>query len=724
MKRLTLGIKKSNFHKATLITTTSTRGDKPMQAEITQPSEVRKGKYLAALLKVASRCNLNCDYCYVYQHKDQSWENQPKLMAKGTVQKFAERLKEYVLKNEVTSFDVIFHGGEPLLYTAENLVKTVQLIEETVAPFCQLNFSLQTNGTLLTDEVIDNLFTANISISMSLDGPQNANHHRVDHKGENSFNEAFSGLDKLIATDSDLFKGVIAVVDPKVSPKDLFQFFDPLNLPRLDFLLPDSTHLNPPVGRNRDKGLYTNWLLEAFELWFKDYPHIPIRWFDSILASRVGIPSQTDVMGFGDVSLLVVETDGSYTDHDVFKITKPNGASLDGSVFSNSFDKLSDHAVIKEHSYRLSIEGVAEECKKCPVLDACGGGSVPHRYHPERGLDAPTVYCQEIYQVIAKATKLLRESLKIDVEANYSYAVPKGETLVLKANEWAEETLMRARRIADSKKYHAEGVTPAAVLLRAMSTNIVDFDFTREESEPLNWLGSIYLQSNEKWLVEPFKESISVLDRESEPFKYGQANLKKVENYLNHFNPTVLESMRILISDLLFVRSTIENESGIFSFSDDTAPNAIYIAPTVNQVPIPAEDIGDSILHEYLHQVLYHMGREGDFLFDHSFPRFSAPWREGLRSSGGFLHGTFVFTHLALYWEALSDSPFEEIDRTKAENNAKKFKKQAMYGLNSLYHFALLTERGEALIEALAEKLDIQDYKYIEAPGKDLKVEL
>ena len=33
------------------------------------------------LLKVASRCNLSCDYCYMYEHADQSWRNQPHMFS-------------------------------------------------------------------------------------------------------------------------------------------------------------------------------------------------------------------------------------------------------------------------------------------------------------------------------------------------------------------------------------------------------------------------------------------------------------------------------------------------------------------------------------------------------------------------------------------------------------------------------------------------------------------
>ena len=32
------------------------------------------------LLKVASRCNLDCSYCYVYHMGDDGWRYQPKLM--------------------------------------------------------------------------------------------------------------------------------------------------------------------------------------------------------------------------------------------------------------------------------------------------------------------------------------------------------------------------------------------------------------------------------------------------------------------------------------------------------------------------------------------------------------------------------------------------------------------------------------------------------------------
>ena len=36
------------------------------------------------VVKVAERCNLNCSYCYMYQHADQSFRLRPRFMADET----------------------------------------------------------------------------------------------------------------------------------------------------------------------------------------------------------------------------------------------------------------------------------------------------------------------------------------------------------------------------------------------------------------------------------------------------------------------------------------------------------------------------------------------------------------------------------------------------------------------------------------------------------------
>ena len=66
------------------------------------------------LLKTASRCNIACSYCYVYQLGDQGWRRQPPTMSRSTVDATVRRLDE-LRRAQDRDFAVVLHGGEPLL---------------------------------------------------------------------------------------------------------------------------------------------------------------------------------------------------------------------------------------------------------------------------------------------------------------------------------------------------------------------------------------------------------------------------------------------------------------------------------------------------------------------------------------------------------------------------------------------------------------------------------
>lgn len=677
-----------------------------------------QARFSAALLKVASRCNLNCDYCYVYQHADQSWRTQPKLISDATLHRFGQRLDEYVAAEGLERFSVIFHGGEPLLFSAEGLARIAATVRGLVRTSCELDFSLQTNGVLLTDDALCTLQQAGISVSLSLDGPRHVhNRHRLNHAGESTFDATMEALQRLSSAEPGVFAGVIAVIDASVTPRELFEFFAPMGLPRLDFLLPDATHAAHPVGRNKDQGLYQRWLQEAFELWFQEYPNLPIRWFDAVLGSRLGVPSPTDVMGFGNVSLIVVDTDGSYTDHDVFKITGDAAGRLGVSVFDAAFVDIAHSALLQEHGYRLTFEGLASECKTCPIVEACAGGCVMHRAHPERGLDAPTVYCGEIFGLVSTATRLLRGSLA-EASTDTMDRLPNGGLeLVARCTEWREETEVRADEKALSQGLQRGNASAAAILLPGTYGEGSAADGSGSEAQPLAlWLSAVRIHAADSRLVEPFTDSISLLSADSAEVRHAIKSLGTIENCLRALDPLLPAAMAALLSDIIFVESTVPDEGGIFSFSDDKAPNVLYIAPYAGGQPIAPDDLADSIYHEFRHQVLYHYERGGELLFDRVFPRFPAPWRPGLRQSSGFLHGTFVFTGLAQFWGAVAEIDLPGLDRTKARRNAERASKQAAHGIGALREFALLTPRGMRLVRDLAREIGVSD-EPLQAPG-------
>lgn len=688
-------------------------------------TETYRASFTAALLKVASRCNLNCDYCYVYHHVDQTWRTLPKLMSYETIRNFAIRLNSYVQENVIDQFSIIFHGGEPLLFTAEGLAKACDVIRNEVVDACELDFSVQTNGHLLSDDALRILHAANISVSLSLDGPEHANDlHRVDHSGKSSYQATYEALQRLIETPGGFFQGVLAVIDPCVRPRELFEYFSQYDLPGLDLLIPDATHANPRFDKE-SRGVFQAWLNEAYALWYTEYSHLPIRFFDAVLGSRLSVPSSTDVMGFGAVNLIVIETDGSYTDHDVFKITEDSLNHLHSSVEDLDLQNIAVHPTVLEHGRRLSLEGVANECLACPVLEACGGGSVMHRYHEERGLDAPTVYCSEMFSILSLATKHLRDDLNDQTEPTFLFGSDSfllfNDYFVENCRNWRLQTEHRTSELARTMGLHSRKNIPAAAIWLKHSHSSLDKQSTGfSTAQPQDtWLGAIRIQSEEVWLTKPFADSIRVIPIESDEYKHGIAMLDLAERYLSVLSPYLPRAISELISDILFVESTVAGESGIFSFSDDSAPNVLYISPYAGNQPLAPDDIADSILHEFLHQILYHVESVVPLLFDHDFPRFPAPWRSGLRPSGGFLHGTFVFSGLALFWQAIAECNGGDLpmySQIKAATNAATFREQATYGLRSAYNFSLLTAAGVKLVENIAEVLELDSLE-MRAPG-------
>src|SRR5689334_7773466 len=103
------------------------------------------------LCKVASRCNLDCDYCYMYHHVDQSWRDRPRFMSDETVTALARNLADYASETKIGEITVLLHGGEPLLAGEKRIVRFCQNLRDALEPqSTTVVFAMQTNGVLLS----------------------------------------------------------------------------------------------------------------------------------------------------------------------------------------------------------------------------------------------------------------------------------------------------------------------------------------------------------------------------------------------------------------------------------------------------------------------------------------------------------------------------------------------------------------------------------------------
>ncbi|HEY4639723.1 MAG TPA: radical SAM protein, partial [Thermoanaerobaculia bacterium] len=140
----------------------------------------------AVILKVASLCNLNCTYCYMYNHEDKSYLRRPKLISDETFDATLAVMKRYCEQNG-TRMAINFHGGEPTLIGAERFGVLAGRAREILGQSLSA-MAMQTNATLLDDAWIDILRHHQVNVGVSLDGPREINDvARVDHAGRGSY---------------------------------------------------------------------------------------------------------------------------------------------------------------------------------------------------------------------------------------------------------------------------------------------------------------------------------------------------------------------------------------------------------------------------------------------------------------------------------------------------------------------------------------------------------
>ncbi|MCU1485586.1 MAG: radical protein [Actinomycetia bacterium] len=660
-------------------------------------------RFTCFLLKIASRCNLACDYCYMYEHADQSWREQPGLMVDEVRRQVAFRIAEYTEHADLSECVVVFHGGEPLLAGARRIAETAAMIRSAVRSTTRVDFSVQTNGLLLDEAALTTLESANVAVSLSIDGPATANdRHRRTKAGRSSFDRTMQAFE-LLKQRPKTFTGVIAVVDPAVPAAELLKFFGEHSPPQVDFLLPDANHLNPPPGRDVDPLLYTRWLIDAFDCWFDNYAHLPVRTFDQLLRSIAGLPSSTDAFGLGDVSLLTIETDGSYHDLDVLKITA-DGATATGLTVADPIAAAACSQTIESHRHLLSAAGLSTACQSCPELHVCGGGAVPHRF-AATDVPQPTIYCEEMLALIGHVRARLTDALaRTDRRSGNEDAISLGFDLATTSaplvrellDAWRREAAQELRAAAGAGQHSeavqailaaddeagAIAVLPAVALwtqvtldarrgipTRTLSGSVIEPDPTYLEHLPeitgghrgAKWV----VHQPDPWLRAPFGPPI-VFEHESEVIEAGRALVDRARQLIADYSPALDEEMSLLSHDVQLIRDQEAHPDKCVSFSDDVVPGALYVSVRGAGGLISTVDLADSLIHEHRHQKLYLLQRSHR-LVERDDLRVHSPWREDPRPPSGLLHAVFVFVELRTFWEFLREHALVDRSRATAE---------------------------------------------------------
>lgn len=366
------------------------------------------------VLKVHSRCNLACTYCYIYESPDRTWRERPPTVPAATVRATARRIAEHAATHGLPRIRLELHGGEPLLKGAGPLVRYVAEVRDAVPAHTRVTAGVQTNGTLLTPAALDALAAARIRIGLSLDGGTAAlNSRRTDRAGRPSWPAAARAARLLADRHPGSYAGLLCTVDLTSDPREVYESLCALHPPALDFLLPHRNWGATAPGRHRPAPTpYGDWLVSAFDLWWAaaDGSRPRIRLFTEVVALLLGGDSAAESVGLSPMAAVVIDTDGSIEQVDSLKSAYEGAPATGLDVVRHTFDEALEHpGVAARH---LGLRALDDTCRRCPVVAVCGGGNYAHRYAAaDGGFRHPSVYCADLERLVRHVADRVAEQL-------------------------------------------------------------------------------------------------------------------------------------------------------------------------------------------------------------------------------------------------------------------------------------------------------------------------
>ena len=327
---------------------------------------------------------------------DNNWSRMEKLISVETIDAICNSFNALSLHQQQV-FSVVLHGGEPLLLGGKRLEHILGRLREVLPEAYPI--SIQTNGVLISNKILDICSQYRTSIAVSIDGPKHVHDKfRKNHKGSGTFNEVLNGINILKAHQDSVFlnAGLLAVIDPESDASEVYKFFKELQAPSVDFLYKDGNHSNLPDGKSSiDSTEYGEWMARLLHVYIQDQSPLPIRVLDDMLKVVLGGTVSKEGLGLTDFGILIIDTDGTITKNDTLKSSYIGADRFSKDINIKSHNLIDFLTTNEFQEYRRFQRPTSAKCIQCPDLKLCGGGMILHRWKEENGFDNPSVYCAD-----------------------------------------------------------------------------------------------------------------------------------------------------------------------------------------------------------------------------------------------------------------------------------------------------------------------------------------
>lgn len=338
------------------------------------------------VLVVTLRCNTTCVYCHASRaNMDQVQTDMTKEVAEKSVDLILQSTNPYIT--------IEFQGGEPLV--AFEIVQHVieYALEKNKSVGKELEFTMVSNFTLMTEEILDYLLEKRVQLCTSIDGPQDLHDkyrklpradgsgfgHAVkwtkrinERYGEMGLEETLYHVEALVTTTRDLLPRWKDLVDTYVGLGCRALFLRPLD----PFGWADKTSHRIEYPRSEYLEYYRNTVDYIIEL-NKQGVEILERYAAIFLTKILNgeDPNFLDIRqpaGAG-IGQLAYSYDGKIFTCDEGRMLHASGDDtfLLGNVFDSSYRDIVGHDTVRAVVIAGQLEGNAD-CVNCTYIPYCG----------------------------------------------------------------------------------------------------------------------------------------------------------------------------------------------------------------------------------------------------------------------------------------------------------------------------------------------------------------
>ncbi len=206
-------------------------------------------------------CNIDCRYCYLPDRTNKS------VVADRTlVNLFSQVFASGWVRDGVT---IVWHAGEPMVLPIDFYRRAFRLIDGLKPADLSLTHSFQTNGTLIDDAWCEFFAAEQISVGVSIDGPQPLHDiNRRTRSGHGTFERTIAGIRRLRRHGVPFH--VISVLSPEslAAPREMFEFYVDEGIERVCFNVEESEgdHVSRSFAKAGIADSYYRFLREFWRL--------------------------------------------------------------------------------------------------------------------------------------------------------------------------------------------------------------------------------------------------------------------------------------------------------------------------------------------------------------------------------------------------------------------------------------------------------------------------